>query len=104
MLICPLAPTNFNNCKSINKWIEYSSCGIPTIATSGSIYDTCVSGMCGILCENTHESWYSAMESVLFDSNLSSLIRFNAHTKAWREYSPMRHAEEINSIIDQCKR
>ena len=102
--ICPLATTDFNECKSINKWIEYASCGIPTIATGGSIYDICVSGMCGILCENTHESWYSAMESVLFDSNLSSLIRFNAHTKAWREYSPMRHAEEINSIIDQCKR
>ena len=100
--ICPLAPTNFNNCKSINKWIEYASCGIPTIATGGSIYDTCVSGMCGILCENTYESWYKAMESILFDSNLSNLIRFNAHTKAWREYSPLRHAKEINSIINQC--
>ena len=76
--ICPLASTDFNFCKSINKWIEYSCCGIPTVATQGSIYDKCISNMCGILCDNKSESWYDALEEILFDENVSSTIRLNA--------------------------
>ena len=102
--ICPLASTDFNFCKSINKWIEYSCCGIPTVATQGSIYDKCISNMCGILCDNKSESWYDAIEEILFDENVSSTIRFNAYTKVWKEFSPKLHAEEINSIIENCSR
>lgn len=97
--ICPLAFTEFNSCKSINKWVEYASCGIPVVATKNNIYDDCVADDCGILCDDSSESWTNALTKVLFDENFSNKIRRNAFVKVWTQYSPIDHARQLTSIL-----
>lgn len=38
MGLAPLNDTDFNRCKAPTKYIEYTTCGIPTIASSGQVY------------------------------------------------------------------
>jgi glycosyltransferase involved in cell wall biosynthesis len=61
--ICPLAKTDFNRVKNINKWIEYTSVGTAAIASQGMIYDECCSEGRGILAEDNE--WSDALTSLI---------------------------------------
>lgn len=61
--ICPLAPTDFNRVKNINKWIEYTSVGTAVIASSGSIYDNCCAGGAGVIVAD--DEWFSALSNLI---------------------------------------
>lgn len=64
--ICPLAPTDFNQVKNINKWIEYTSVGTAVIASSGSIYDDCCSGGSGVMVAD--DEWFNALSNLISDN------------------------------------
>ena len=99
--LCPLVKTPFNRCKSINKWIEYSSSLIPVVASKGVIYDQCIGSDSGILCDDDFESWYHAIKSLLYNDNFSSSITKAAYFKAHTMYSHFDHGLEIDRIIEE---
>ena len=99
--LCPLVKTPFNRCKSINKWIEYSSSLIPVVASKGVIYDQCIGSDSGILCDDDFESWYHAIKSLIYNDKFSSSITKAAYFKAHTMYSHFDHGLEIDRIIEE---
>ncbi|HDK42238.1 MAG TPA: glycosyltransferase [Candidatus Moranbacteria bacterium] len=90
--ICPLIQHSYNECKSNIKWLEYSLCGIPTVATDIITYEAIRHEETGFLAKNNEEWFYylaeliksprlrkkmarAAKEQVLQDFNIHSNIK-----------------------------
>ena len=67
--ICPLAKSPFNDCKSDLKWLEYSSLGIPVVASAAPPYDSIEPGVTGLLARNLSD-WEAHLSSLLGDEDL----------------------------------
>ena len=64
--IAPLVDNPFNRCKSNQKWLEYSACGIAGVYSDLPPYsDSVVNGRTGILVANTTEAWFQAIDSLV---------------------------------------
>lgn len=63
--LCPLKATPFNAVKANTKWVEYTSCGITTIASRGMVYDCCAGEGRGLLVHD--DEWCAALQ-VLTDA------------------------------------
>ena len=96
--ICPLVATEFNRTKSNNKWIEYSSLGIATVASAGMAYDDCCSGGCGFLAQDL-DGWAFALERLLSDDNARVAMVTRAQQKLEAEYGLAAHRQQILDIV-----
>jgi len=67
--ICPLSKSPFNDCKSDLKWLEYSSLGIPVVASAAPPYDSIESGVTGLLARNLSD-WETHLTRLLGDEDL----------------------------------
>ncbi len=95
--ICPLAPTDFNRVKNINKWIEYTAVGAAVIATHRMIYDECCADRCGVLVgENDWES--ALMALVKYPENRFKQVR-NAQCRLSEDYSVEQLREQVQDIF-----
>lgn len=64
--IAPLVDNPFNRCKSNQKWLEYSACGIAGVYSDLPPYsNSVVNGRTGILVANTTEAWFQAIDSLV---------------------------------------
>jgi glycosyltransferase involved in cell wall biosynthesis len=91
--ICPLQPSNFNDCKSWLKVIEAASLGIPTVASPSEDYlEAEKLGLCEIA--KTPDEWFSKVLSLVDDQqkrvNKSQEIRdimqdmtYEKHAEQW---------------------
>ncbi len=76
--IAPLAPTEFNKCKSPLKFAEYTAFGWPVIAQKIEPYSShIINGETGLLAETTEE-WLHCLESLYENQVLRSKLHFNA--------------------------
>lgn len=81
--IAPLEDTLFNSAKSENKWVEAALVRVPTIASNvGAFARMIEDGKTGILCENTTDAWYRALEKLVTDAEYRRLIAQNAYIYA----------------------
>ena len=62
--IAPLLQCDFNRCKTITKYIEYTIAGIPMIASDIAPYNEVVNGNNGLLAAS-HSEWVSALEAMV---------------------------------------
>jgi len=97
--ICPLVPTDFNRAKSNNKWIEYTSLGIATVASGGMIYDECCSGACGILAGDLDE-WRQGLEMLVTDPIERLAMVERAQHKLEQNYGIAEHRDQILRIVE----
>lgn len=88
--LAPLIDSRFNRCKSINKWIEYTSCGIVTVASQGLIYDS-VCKVGGGLLAATADEWTEALNKAITHQDLRRTTLQRAQALLGEEYSPERH-------------
>jgi glycosyltransferase involved in cell wall biosynthesis len=95
--LAPLVDEPFNNVKANNKWVEYTSCGILTIASDIQVYIDCCAGECGLLCKD-HEQWISAMQLMLDYPEERQRILRNAQNKVARDFSLVKHQKQILEI------
>jgi len=100
--ICPLAPTEFNKVKNINKWIEYTAVGAAVIASAGTIYDTCCSDDCGLLA-STQDEWLTSIETLITESNLRFQLVSNAQKRLEQEYSVNKLRDQVLNIFQQAR-
>lgn len=96
--ICPLADTDFNKVKNINKWIEYTSVGTAVVASKGRIYDGCCSGGCGVLVEDS--GWYMQLEQLILSPSVLSTLVDNAQKKLVGAYSYDLLAQQLLNVFD----
>jgi glycosyltransferase involved in cell wall biosynthesis len=95
--LAPLVDEPFNVVKANTKWVEYTSCGIPTIASAIKVYKECCAGECGLLCKD-HEQWISAMQLILDHPEERQRILRNAQNKVARDFSLLQHQKQILEI------
>lgn len=96
--ICPLAPTDFNQVKNINKWIEYTSVGTAVIASGGSIYDDCCSGGSGIMV--AVDEWFNALSTLINDNEKRFKQVQAAQKKMVESYSISNLREQILIMLE----
>jgi hypothetical protein len=78
----------YNSSKSIIKFTDYASLGIPGIYSSTPVYDQCVKNANnGLLVENYGDSWINAMSLLYSDSNLRNKIREKAFEDCFRYHN-----------------
>jgi hypothetical protein len=100
--ICPLTATDFNRCKSNNKWVEYSALGIATIASAGMVYDECCSGGCGVVADGLDE-WRSGLERLVGDVAFRLEAAALAQRKLKAEYGIGQHRRQILEIVERAR-
>lgn len=61
--LAPLQDSTFNQCKAPTKFIEYTSCGIPTIASDIKVYSQFVANQDLVLADV--DSWYIAIQKLI---------------------------------------
>lgn len=78
--IAPIVDTLFNRAKSENKWVEAALVRVPTVASNvGAFAKMIKDGDTGVLCENTVDDWYYALEKLVVDSDYRKTIAQNAY-------------------------
>ena len=96
--ICPLTCTEFNLTKSNNKWIEYTSAGIATVASANMIYDECCADGCGILA-SSNEEWLAALERLVTDDAERLATVERAQNKLETVYGIEQHRQQILEVV-----
>jgi glycosyltransferase involved in cell wall biosynthesis len=64
--LAPLLPTAFNDCKSAVKYLEYTACGIPTVASAVPAYRLIDHGRNGLVADGL-ERWSQSIGKLLDD-------------------------------------
>lgn len=92
--IAPLADTAFNRCKTAVKWLEYTACGIPVLASDMPVY----AGLPGCRLV-TDSGWAEALAALIDDASARTTLQRDAVTALRRDYPPARHAAELERFF-----
>ncbi|MBN8291132.1 hypothetical protein JI664_04055 [Rhodobacter sp. NTK016B] len=100
--ICPLAQTAFNEVKANTKWVEYTACGMATIASRGLVYDECAAGGRGRLIGD--DAWEEALQELTDnpDERYATALRAQQHLET--VYSSERLKEQVLDVFDTAAR
>lgn len=86
--LAPLLDTPFKNCKSNNKFREYSACGIPGIYSNTPVYADCVRHLdTGYSVPNTEFAWTEGLIDLITNPILRERIKENARSYSKAHYS-----------------
>jgi hypothetical protein len=91
--LAPLELTPFNLAKTNIKWVEYTSAGIPVVASDHPVYRECCSGGAGMLAGP--DAWYGAMSELLASAELRQSLFKAAAAKLVHEYSPVKLYDQL---------
>lgn len=97
--ICPLADTRFNELKSNNKWVEYTSVGAAVVATRGKIYDECCSDGCGLLVSG-REEWKAALLRLIREPGERLQMVTRAQAKLAQSYSVDELRKQVLEVFE----
>jgi glycosyltransferase involved in cell wall biosynthesis len=98
--IAPLAKTDFNLVKNINKWIEYSAAGVAMVGSVGLIYDECCADGCGVVCDDSQ--WLISLDKLVRNPDLRFALVRNAQERLVRDYSIDRLTDQLLNVFDQA--
>lgn len=97
--ICPLADTPFNRFKANNKWVEYTSVGVATVATAGMLYDDCCADGCGLLASDAPQ-WEAALQALIDDPQRRFAMVEAAQERLRREYSVQVLRQQVQQLFE----
>lgn len=97
--IAPLVYNEFNKCKSELKYIEFSSLGVPVVASRIEGYEEAIDdGVDGYLATSENE-WVSKLVTLLEDSVLRNGMVNNAHDNILKNYSLKSRVEQWDAVF-----
>jgi glycosyltransferase involved in cell wall biosynthesis len=99
--LSPLADDAFNASKSNLKWLEYSACGIATVASPVQPYRTSIVGGETGLLANTADEWYDALVLLVRDAARRNRLATAARDAAWREWSASTRSAAWVDLFDR---
>ncbi|MCK5097122.1 MAG: glycosyltransferase, partial [Desulfobacteraceae bacterium] len=78
--IAPLEATEFNNCKSFIKYLDYAALGLVPVCSNVSPYQSVVqTGQNGLLVDNNTEAWYTTLNSLIENKDYRAKLAKNAY-------------------------
>jgi glycosyltransferase involved in cell wall biosynthesis len=95
--LAPLEDTEFNNCKTPTKYIEYTACDIPTLASNCLVYDRFVDGKEIMLAEG--DRWYEKIKLFIEQPNLKYSLLEKAKTRCSQQFSLENLEKQIDYVI-----
>ncbi|MBA4347987.1 MAG: hypothetical protein C0413_03955 [Clostridiales bacterium] len=100
--IAPLTEGGFFQYKYFNKFLEYALAGIPGIYSNCAPYTLVVEdGINGLLCENTPESWLSAIERMIEEPTLREKLCTGARETIRKRFSAGGVIERLLSAVSE---
>ena len=98
--LAPLERTLLHDCKSNNKYREYSACRIPGIYTSSPAYEEWVQNKeTGMIVSGTSDEWYEAIVELIENPELRQNIMERAEQVAWENFTVESCAERWRTQI-----
>lgn len=85
--IAPISKTDFNDCRSELKWVEYSALKMATVATPWGPYKRSVKdGVTGLLADE-REDWVAALSTLIEDKALRNELAVNAYKECKKNFN-----------------
>lgn len=100
--LAPLLDQPFNHCISPNKYIEYTACGIPTVA-SATVYEKAIPDGAGVLIKD-NLCWERELASLLDDSERRSRMVKVAQEYCQEKFSLDLLVENFLKIVSEAQR
>jgi glycosyltransferase involved in cell wall biosynthesis/2-polyprenyl-3-methyl-5-hydroxy-6-metoxy-1,4-benzoquinol methylase len=98
--LIPLDDSLFSSCKSPIKYFDYSVAGIPSICSNVPPYiDYVINEKNGVLVENTTESWFAAIESLVLSHSMRTEIAESSINYVRNSYGWEAAAEAWQKVI-----
>ncbi len=83
--LAPLENTDFNQCKAPTKFIEYTACDIPTVASNMNVYNQFKDREEVILAESSQ--WYEKIKLSIENSDLRTKLLQSAKVRCEKEFN-----------------
>ena len=99
--LAPLVNEPFNQCKAPTKFIEYTSCSIPVVASDMVVYAPIVPSGGGLLVGR--EGWKPAIERLLDEPNLAQAIVEKARAHCGHVFSLKLLATQVLDVCEQVR-
>jgi glycosyltransferase involved in cell wall biosynthesis len=102
--LLPLIDCQFNHCKTNLKYLEMSVAGAASIASDITPYQFIQNNHNGLLVDNTTDSWYNAIKSLVEDPAKRDRLAQNAYNKvhadySWRSFSRNLWLDAFRSLV-----
>lgn len=95
--MAPLVNGEFNMCKAPTKYIEYTSAGIPIIASNFSVYSDVIPEGGGILSDDCH--WYESLSSVIKNPRIAEEMLAVSTKHCSAKFSPNTLDVQLRKIL-----
>jgi glycosyltransferase involved in cell wall biosynthesis len=99
--LAPLVDTAFNAAKSNIKWLEYSACGIPTVASPVEPYASSIADRATGMLATSADEWFIALLELVRDPDRRRTIGLGAHADAWTRWSAAARGPAWTEIFDR---
>ncbi|ODN68561.1 glycosyltransferase family protein [Methylobrevis pamukkalensis] len=96
--ICPLVRDDFNLVKSDIKWLEYTACGMATVASADTVYDTVCADGCGLLAR-TEAEWFDGLDGLVADPDARYRMALRAQRRLIDAYSPGHLRAQVLALL-----
>lgn len=96
--LAPLEEVEFNYCKAPTKYIEYTSAGIPVVATDICVYKNAAPIADGIILV-PNSDWSKGLTSVIPEKTLRTTLVSTAQRHCVKKYSKTNLITQLNQVI-----
>lgn len=96
--LAPLIDAPFNRCKSATKFVEYTSAGVPLVASDNPVYRAAMPPGTGTLVGDGQ--WYEALRRLLFDTELRQSYIRQAQAHCRSTYSIEAQKSQVLDVLD----
>ena len=95
--LAPLENTEFNRCKTPVKYLEYTACNIPTLASNVVVYNQFHDNREIIIVEDNQ--WYDKISCALCHSKMQADLLNNAQKRCRQQFSLASQQNQIKRIL-----
>ena len=96
--LAPLQDTEFNRCKSPVKYLEYTACDLPVIASDSVVYNQLLNQENSIIAKV--ESWYECMELVINEPQKRLLFLPNAKGLCNNKFGLGKYRQDLLKVLE----
>ena len=95
--LAPLENTDFNKCKSPGKYLEYTACGIPTIASDILVYNGLINQENGVLV--APDQWYENIIALIKSPNQAKNLVQKAQLTCAQEFQLAKVTQQFIQVL-----